>query len=97
MTEQRKPMEIKIKIPDNLMGGAYANNVIISHIKEEFVMTFTMITPPHGIATSHVIMSPSYIKRFADALQANIQKYETNIAKIEPSGETKGKFVFHPN
>ncbi len=97
MAEPGKPMEIKIKIPDDLMGGAYANNVIIAHTKEEFIMTFTMITPPHGIATSRVIMSPSNTKRFANALQDNIKKYETNIAKIEPSGETKGKFGFHPN
>ncbi|MFC1871547.1 DUF3467 domain-containing protein, partial [Chloroflexota bacterium] len=50
MAEQGKPMEIKIKIPDDLRGGAYANNVIIAYTKEEFIMTFTMITPPHGIA-----------------------------------------------
>jgi len=97
MAEQGKPIEIKIKIPDDIMGGVYANNVIIAHTKDEFIMTFTMVTPPHGIATSRVIMSPSHIKRFANALQDNIKKYETNIAKIEPSGEPKGKFGFHPN
>ena len=99
MTEQSqpKPIEIKIKVPDSLMGGVYANNVIITHTKEEFIMTFTMITPPQGIVTSRVIMNPSHIKRFAMALQDNIRKYEMIIAKIEPSGEPKGKFGFHPN
>ncbi|MFC1871053.1 DUF3467 domain-containing protein [Chloroflexota bacterium] len=97
MAEQGKPMEIKIKIPDDIMGGVYSNNVIIAHTKEEFIMTFTMVTPPHGIATARVIMSPGNAKRFANALQDNIKKYETNIAKIEPSGEPKGKFDFHPN
>ena len=96
MAEQSKPMEIKIKMPDNIMGGAYANNVIISHTKEEFIMTFTMITPPQGIVTSRVIMSQSHTKRFAVALQDNIKKYETNIAKIEPASEPKGKMGFHP-
>ena len=97
MAEQSKPMEIKIKMPDNLIGGAYANNVIISHTKEEFIMTFTMITPPQGIVTSRVIMSPSHTKRFADALQENIRKYETNIAKIKPATEPKDKLGFHPS
>ena len=95
MAEQGKPLEIKIKMPDNLIGGAYANNVIISHTKEEFIMTFTMITPPQGIVTARVVMSPSHTKRFANALQDNIKKYETNITKIETATEPKGKLGFH--
>lgn len=89
-----KPLEIQIKVPDNLVGGAYANNVIISHTKEEFIMTFMMIVPPQGIVTSRVIMSPSHTKRLVNALQENIGKYEKNIAKIEPASEPKGKLGF---
>ena len=92
---QPKPLEIKIKVPDNLMGGVYANNVIISHTKEEFIFTFMMITPPQGIVTSRVVMSPSHTKRLVNALQDNIKKYEANIAKIEPASEPKGKLGFH--
>ncbi|HEY41264.1 MAG TPA: DUF3467 domain-containing protein [Dehalococcoidia bacterium] len=97
MAEQDKPktMEIKVKMPDNLMGGVYANNVIISHTKEEFIFTFLMVTPPQGIVTSRVIMSPSHTKRLANALQENIKRYETNIAKIEPATEPKEKLGFH--
>ena len=97
MADQVKPLEIKIKVPDSLMGGVYANNVIISHTKEEFIMTFIMVTPPQGIVTSRVIMSPSHTKRLAYALQDNIKKYETNISKIEPASEPKGQLGFHNN
>ena len=97
MAEQNQPktMEIKIKIPESLVGGVYANNVIISHTKEEFILTFVMVTPPQGIVTSRVVMSPSHAKRFMNALQENIKKYELNINKIEPATEPKGKIGFH--
>lgn len=95
MQEQGKPLEIKIKVPDNLIGGVYANNVIISHTKEEFIMTFIMVTPPQGIVTSRVIMSPSHTKRLVNALQENIKKYETKITKIEPASEPKETLGFH--
>jgi hypothetical protein len=92
---QPKSLEIQIKVPDNLMGGVYANNVIISHTKEEFIMTFMMISPPQGIVTSRVVMSPSHTKRLANALQENIKKYEAAIAKIAPASEPKEKLGFH--
>jgi hypothetical protein len=102
MAERDKPktMEVKIKVPDNLMGGVYANNVIISHTKEEFIMTFIMMdsmmgTSRQGIVTSRVVMSPSHTKRLVNALQENVRRYETNIAKIEPAAEPKGKLGFH--
>ena len=97
MAEQDKPKttEIKIKVPDNLMGGVYANNVIISHTKEEFIITFMMVTPPQGIVTSRVVMSPSHTKRLVNALQENVRRYEANIAKIEPATEPKEKLGFH--
>jgi hypothetical protein len=92
---QQKPMEIKIKVPDNLVGGVYANYVIVSHTKEEFIMTFIMISPPQGIVTSRVVMSPSHTKRLANALNANIKKYEEAIARIAPASEPKEKLGFH--
>ena len=92
---QPKPSEIQVKMPDNLVGGVYANNIIITHTKEEFIMTFIMITPPHGIVTSRVVMSPSHTKRLVDALQDNIKKYEKTIAKITPASEPKAKLGFH--
>ena len=95
MAEQSKPLEIKIKIPDNLMGGVYSNNVVISHTKEEFIMTFMMVASPQGIVTSRVVMSPSHTKRLLDALRDNIEKYEKNIAKIQPATEPKEKLGFH--
>ncbi len=86
--------QIEIKMPDHLMGGVYSNNVIISHTKEEFIMTFTMIAPPGGVATSRVIMSPGHMKRFIHALQENVKIYESNNGKIEAAPEPKNTLGF---
>ena len=78
MAEPAKKQEIKIKMPDTVTGGVYANNVLITHSKEEFIMTFIMVIPPNGIVTSRVIMSPGHMKRFIGALHTNMGKYESD-------------------
>lgn len=94
MAEQGKQQEIKIKMPDNIMGGVYANNAVITHSKEEFILTFMMVTPPTGIVTSRIIMSPGHMKRFINALQINVGKYESDNKKIEEAPEPKAKMGF---
>jgi Protein of unknown function (DUF3467) len=94
MQPEKKSQEIEIKLPDNLIGGAYSNNAVISHTKEEFIMTFMMIAPPNGIVTSRVIMSPGHMKRFISALQENVKIYESNIGKIEEAQPLKTQMGF---
>ena len=38
MSEQKQ--EIKVNFPEKLHGGVYANNMIVTHTKEEFVMDY---------------------------------------------------------
>ncbi len=38
--------EIKVNFPQQLQGGAYANNMFVTHTKEEFVMDFLMVASP---------------------------------------------------
>lgn len=92
--EERKKQEIQVKMPDNLIGGVFANNVIISHTREEFIMTFVVVVPPVGTVTSRVIMSPGHMKRFISALQANVKLYEDKIGKITEAPEPRGQLGF---
>jgi hypothetical protein len=94
MQPEKKPQEIEIKLPDNLIAGVYSNNVVISHNKEEFIMTFMMIAPPNGTVTSRVIMSPGHMKRFISALQENARIYESSIGKIEEAQPLKTPMGF---
>lgn len=82
--------EIKIKITDEVLGGVYANAMRIAHTKEEFILDFMNIVPPHGILNSRVITSPGHMKRIVKALQENLQKYEDKFGAIEESEAPKG-------
>ncbi len=82
--------ELQIKFPDELIGGVYANNMIIAHTKEEFIMDFIMAAPPAGTVTSRIIISPNHMKRILQAIGDNINKYEEHYGKIDESGESGG-------
>lgn len=77
--------EIKIDFPADLRGGVYANNLIVSHTKEEFILDFVLVAPPTGTVTSRVVVSPGHMKRAIDALQANLKKYEDRFGGLEPA------------
>jgi len=75
--------QIKIKIKDDDLKGGYSNLMQILHTKEEFILDFFLVSPPQGILTSRVIMSPGHLKRLIKALKENVSKYEEKFGKIE--------------
>ena len=87
--------EVKVSFPQQLQGGVYANNLVIAHTKEEFIMDFMMVVPPVGAVTSRVIISPGHMKRIINALQGNFAKYESKFGTVQPAEEPKGKIGFH--
>lgn len=80
MAEEQK---IKIKAKDEDLKGAYSNLMQILHTKEEFILDFFLVSPPQGILSSRVIMSPGHIKRMIKALEENVSRYEGKFGKIE--------------
>ena len=88
------PKEIKITFPEAVQGGAYANNMVVAHTKEEFILDFLMVAPPAGIVTARVIVSPGHMKRILEALRDNVSKYETTFGAIQKAEEPKGRIGF---
>jgi hypothetical protein len=86
--------ELKVNFPPHLQGGAYSNNMLVSHTREEFVMDFMMVVPPVGTVTSRVIISPGHVKRMIAALQENVKKYESRFGTIQAAEEPGGKIGF---
>jgi hypothetical protein len=86
--------EIKVNFPPQLQGGVYANNMLVAHTKEEFIMDFMMVVPPNGTVTSRVIISPGHMKRIINALEDNVKKYEASFGTIQAAEEPKGKIGF---
>jgi hypothetical protein len=87
--------EVKVRFPEKLSAGVYANNMFVSHTKEEFIMDFLMIAPPGGVVTSRIIVSPGHIKRIIAALQENIKKYENRFGDIQQAEEPLASLKFH--
>ena len=79
--EQKQQLQIKAKDED--LKGKYSNLMQVVHTKEEFILDFFLASPPQGVLTSRVIMSPGHFKRMLKALQENLKKYEEKFGKIE--------------
>jgi len=87
--------EIKVNFPAHLQSGAYGNNMLVTHTREEFVMDFSFITPPVGTVIARVITNPGHMKRIISALQDNVKKYEAKFGAIIQAEEPKGPIGFN--
>ena len=81
--------QVNIKANDETMKGVYANNMMVAHSKEEFVMDFIHLFPPQGLLVSRVITSPGHMKRILVALTDNVKKYEEKFGRIEQAEAPK--------
>lgn len=88
MADDRK--EIKVAFPPEMHGGVYANNMMVAHTREEFIMDFIMVAPPEGAVNARVIVSPGHMKRILAALRDNLEKYESQFGPIVMSEEPGG-------
>jgi len=79
--------KIDIKVDEQIALGQYSNLAAIRHTKEEFIFDFAFIFPdgPMGKLVSRMILSPAHVKRFAEALEANLKRYEENFGSITPA------------
>jgi len=95
MPEQAQQNQIKVEAENATLRGVYANNMLISHTKEEFVMDFMLIHPPKGLLINRTIVSPGHFKRMVRAMQDNLKKYEDNFGQIpESKGPQTSEFGF---
>ncbi len=90
-----KTHEIKVNFPVHLQAGVYANSMLVTHTREEFVMDFSFITPPMGTVIARIITSPGHIKRIISALQDNVKKYEAKFGTIIQAEEPKGHIGYN--
>ncbi len=87
MSENPKPgnkKQIKLHIPPDLTA-VYANLLLMSFTRNEFVLDFAQLLPPASRANvqSRVITSPQHAKAMMQLLQRNIERYESQHGTIE--------------
>ena len=95
METGQKPLEIQVTFPEQLKGGVYSNNMVVTHTREEFILDFLMVSPPAGTVTARVILSPGHARRVVAALTDNIRKYEASFGAIPATEEPQGRIGFN--
>lgn len=79
-----KPADLKVRVPEQLIAGVYANSMMVHHTPSEFVMDFAMIMGANGQVVARVITSPAHMKQVVEALTENLRKYESAYGPIGP-------------
>ena len=83
---ERQATEIKVRLPEQVAAGVYANSMMVQHTGDEFVMDFAMVVGLGGTVVSRVITSPAHVKRIVGALQDNLKRYEAAHGPIKGLG-----------
>ena len=76
-----------VKLPESVLTGVYANQMMISHTREEFALDFINLFPPQGVVNARVIVSPGHLKRMIRALSENLSRYENRFGKVIEADE----------
>ncbi len=84
-----KRTDLKLRVPEQLAGGVYANSMMVQHTSSEFVMDFAMVLGGNGQVVARVVTSPSHMKHIVEALTENLRKYETSHGSICPKTPKK--------
>jgi hypothetical protein len=87
MDPKNEAKKVEIKVDEAVALGQYASLAAIRHSREEFLFDFAFLFPdgPFGKLVSRIIVSPAHAKRFLEALQANIKRYEDAYGTIVPA------------
>jgi hypothetical protein len=94
MDPESRGGRVDIKIPEDLAGGVYANNMVVTHTREEFVLDFlALFHPRRGVVTARVVLSPGHLKRVVRALEENLARYEERFGKLEEAPSPDGDKV----
>ncbi|MDI6401015.1 DUF3467 domain-containing protein [Balneolaceae bacterium ANBcel3] len=94
--EKKKDKKMEIELSKEEATGTYSNLVMITHSPSEFVFDFIAMMP--GLTKAKVvkrmILTPEHAKRFASALQDNIQRYEKLYGEIRTRGKNEPQQPF---
>ena len=86
MAEQQPGnQQLNIEISEEVSEGTYSNLVIITHSHAEFIVDFVNVMPgtPKSKVKSRIILTPQHAKRFLNALDGNIKRFEEAYGKIK--------------
>lgn len=82
--EAGKGMQLEVQMDEATAQGTYANLAGVTHSETEFIFDFLFLQPnqPKAKLRSRIVSSPVHTKRFLQALQENIKRYEERFGII---------------
>jgi hypothetical protein len=85
-----------LKLPDEMLAGAYANGVMIGHNASEFGFDFLTNFFPHSAVATRVFLSAPQVPRLLESMTATFKQFEERVRQArrqqppqdppEPSG-----------
>jgi hypothetical protein len=83
---------LKLRMPERLSAGVYANSLVVHHGPGEFVMDWALIAGGAGEIVARVVTNPGHMKRVIAALEENVGKYEAQYGsiKLPPATSERG-------
>jgi hypothetical protein len=85
----------ELKIPDDVLPGAYANALMIGHSPSEFKMDFITNLFPNSAVSSRVFMSAPQVPRMIESLQQTYQQFLQRVQKQQD--QQRGRDGTNPN
>ncbi len=82
MEQPKKNVQMQVKATDAVMAGSYANHLMLHMNREEFVLDFIGVVPPHATLNSRVVLSPGNLKRMLHILRESLEKYEKEFGEV---------------
>jgi len=76
----------QVRFPEDLLGGAFANAVMIRHTPEEFCFDFISSLYPRPIVVSRVFAAAGRVPSFVDAMAGSLARYQSGGGTPPPAG-----------
>jgi len=90
--EDQNENQLNIELSEEIAEGIYSNLAIITHSSSEFVIDFIRVMPgvPKAKVKSRIVLTPEHARRLLNALEDNMEKFETANGRIKIQNEPTG-------
>jgi len=85
---QASELYSQVKLPDEMLGGAYANSIMIRHDAHEFAIDFIANFYPRPVVTSRVFMAAGRVEILVRTVRNSWDTYQRNLQQPPPPPES---------
>lgn len=75
----------QLKLPDEMLAGAYANTVVISHSPAEFCFDFICSFYPRSVVSSRVYLATPHVSELFESLKRSLEQYRQRFNQQRPA------------